>query len=182
MPWFKVDDTFGFHHKAVMAGNSAVGLWCRAGSACMQQLTDGFVADHMLPVLGGKPKDAAALVATGLWVTVPGGWRFHQWDDFQPTAEQVKADRRAAADRQRRAREKARHRAVEKALQEAESHSVVTVLSRRDSRRTSVAVTVPPTRPDPLTTSSTNGEDDQYPTVCTARDRKIDDQIVGVRS
>jgi len=101
MPWFKVDDGFAFHPKAVAAGNAACGLWARAGSWCAQQLTDGHVPKHMLAALGGKPKDAAALVAVGLWEATGTGWKFHQWNEpgRQPTREEVEADRAAAAAR-----------------------------------------------------------------------------------
>ena len=60
MPWFKVDDNLAFHHKVVAAGNAAMGLWVRAGAMCAQQLTDGFVPDHMVNTLGSK-----ALAGTG---------------------------------------------------------------------------------------------------------------------
>ena len=52
MVWFRVDDNLGFHHKVIAAGNPAMGLWVRAGSVCASQLTDGFVADHMIASLG----------------------------------------------------------------------------------------------------------------------------------
>ena len=65
MPWFKVDDSFWGHPKRVACPPAALGLWVTAGSWCGQQLTDGHVPKHMLSVLGGKPKDAAALVSAG---------------------------------------------------------------------------------------------------------------------
>ncbi len=108
MPWFRVDDDFALHPKAIAAGNNALGLWVRAGAYAAQYLTEGFVPAGMLPVLGGRPKDAEALVKAGLWRKTAGGWRFHQWEERQPTKAQVEADRAAAAERQRRARDKAR--------------------------------------------------------------------------
>lgn len=29
MPWFRVDDDFALHPKAIAAGNAALGLWVR---------------------------------------------------------------------------------------------------------------------------------------------------------
>jgi hypothetical protein len=103
MVWFKVDDQFATHQKTVMAGNRAIGLWVRAGSWCSAQLTDGFVPEHMISVLGGQAGDARKLVATGLWVEAPNGYRFHQWneDGRQPTRQTVEQKR--AEDRQRKA-------------------------------------------------------------------------------
>lgn len=108
MPWFRVDDDFALHPKAVAAGNTALGLWVRAGAYAAQYLTEGFVPAQAVTILGGRPKDAKALVAAGLWTVVEGGYRFHQWDDRQPSKAQVESDRKAAAERQRRARERAR--------------------------------------------------------------------------
>ena len=56
MAWFKVDDTFAMHEKVLAAGNSAIGLWVRSGAWSMQQLTDGFVPDHVVRALG-TPKE-----------------------------------------------------------------------------------------------------------------------------
>jgi hypothetical protein len=100
--WFKVDDAFALHPKVLAAGHAAIGLWCRAGSWCAQQLTDGHVPTAMVAVLGGKPADVAALVSTGLWLEVEDGWLFHEWDRWQPTRAQVeaqRADRQKGADR-----------------------------------------------------------------------------------
>lgn len=124
MTWFKVDDSLDFHPKVIAAGNAAMGLWVRAGAYCARQLTEGFLERSMVQTLGGKPKDAAALVAAGLWEPVDGGYQFHEWEERNPTKERVLADRAAAAERQRRARE----RAAEQRL-----------TSRRESRRDSGA-------------------------------------------
>lgn len=105
IPWFKVDDGFAVHPKALQAGNAACGLWVRAGSWCMQQLTDGFVPVHVLPTLG-TAREAQLLVNAGLWKKVSGGWTFHEWDVRQPSREQVEKDRADAAERQRKARER----------------------------------------------------------------------------
>lgn len=111
MPWFRVDDDLALHPKAIAAGNAAMGLWVRAGAYASQYLTEGFVPRGIIGTLGGRPRDAQALVDAGLWEPVADGWRFHQWAERQPTRAQVEADRAAAAERQRRAREKAREKA-----------------------------------------------------------------------
>src|SRR5690606_39065241 len=105
MVWFKVDDNLAFHHKVIAAGNPAIGLWVRAGSMCAQQLTDGFVPDHMILALG-TPAQAKRLVTVGLWDRVKGGYTFHGWTERQPSKASVEAERAAAADRMRLARER----------------------------------------------------------------------------
>jgi len=107
--WFKVDDTFAFHSKVVAAGNAAVGLWCRAGAWSMQQLTDGHVPKHIASQLGTRT-EARRLVDAGLWVEKDDGYEFHEWSQRQPSRVQVNADREAAKERQRKARDAARRR------------------------------------------------------------------------
>ena len=106
MPWFKVDDTLATHAKVVRAGNAAMGLWVRAGSWSASQLTDGFVPSDMIAVLGGRPSDARKLVEVGLWVGADGGYRFHQWQDRQPSREETERKREEWRERQRKARSK----------------------------------------------------------------------------
>lgn len=134
MPWFKVDDTFAMHEKVMAAGNAAIGLWTRAGAWSMQQLTDGFVPDHVLRALG-TPKERRTLVEVSLWVEAEGGVQFQNWEERQPTKEQVEAARQAAKERQRHARERAKSRRE----------------SRRDATRDFAGSHGPPdpTRPDP---------------------------------
>lgn len=100
MGWFKVDDQLAFHAKSVMAGNSAMGLWVRAGSWSSAQLTDGFIPTHMANAMANpmaKPCDPDALVMAGLWNEAEGGFQFHEWQDFQPSAEVEKAKRKATS-------------------------------------------------------------------------------------
>lgn len=92
MTWFRVDDSFAFHAKIVAAGNAALGLWVRAGAWSSQQLTDGFVPTHMVPSLGNRAQ-ATALVKAGVWLDEEGGYRFHDWLNYQPSAAEVEADR-----------------------------------------------------------------------------------------
>ena len=98
MPWFRVDDNLAFHHKAVAAGNAAMGLWVRAGALCAQQLTDGFVPDHMVTALDGR-RHVGRLLEVGLWIEAEGGYHFHEWSDRQPTKESVESERKAARQR-----------------------------------------------------------------------------------
>jgi len=113
MPWFKVDDALAFHMKALTAGNQALGLWVRAGSWSMQQLSDGFVPASIVTALGGTHKDARSLMQAGLWHQVDGGFQFHDWAEYQPTRDSVIAEREAAAERMREVRANKRKRSGE---------------------------------------------------------------------
>lgn len=99
--WFKVSDDFHSHPKAMAAGSAAVGLWALAGSWSSANSQGGFVPDYVLPRLSEDSTALARkLVAAGLWMKVKGGYRFHEWDERNPseqTAKAFKADRKRAA-------------------------------------------------------------------------------------
>lgn len=145
MTWFKVDDGFWSHPKTATLSDAAVTLWIRAGSYCCQHLTDGFVKQAQLRLLGDATA-AQELVDAGLWHIVPDGWQFHDWDEYQETSEVVKRRRDDARERQRRSRE-AREEQRRKSQQESQRDNDVT-----DAVTDSVSDGVssqPPTRPDP---------------------------------
>lgn len=81
MTWFKVDDHLHSHPKTWAASLTAMGLWSVAGSWSSDQLTDGFVPDHMVMALSRGQADLAdELVRAGFWERMDGGYQFHEWD------------------------------------------------------------------------------------------------------
>lgn len=109
MTWFKVDDGLAVHPKVLAAGNMAMGLWVRAGSWCAANLTDGHLPRTMIAPLDGRKRDADRLIKAGLWIETSGGYQFVDWSDWQPTKEQVRADREATKKRVSRWREQHRN-------------------------------------------------------------------------
>ena len=98
MTWVKVDSGFPNHPKFLAIGDDGLALWVRALAHCNQYLTDGFVSDAILPSLtrSRRPADVALKLISitpgytvGLWSRVPGGYRFHDYHDYQPTRDQV---------------------------------------------------------------------------------------------
>ena len=92
MPWFRVDDSFADHPKALAAG-PAVALWLAGGCWAARHLTDGFVPAGALPLLRGTPAMARRLVdakarpgGVGLWVVVDGGWLATRYREAPPPA------------------------------------------------------------------------------------------------
>jgi len=134
--WFKIDDNFWSHPKTLQLSDGAQALWVRAGSWSMSHLTDGFIPDYALPVLSAKPRFADELRMVSLWKKVEGGNQFHDWGQYQPTREQIEADRLAAADRKRKSREKSQGQ------------------SRVTGAETPPDAAPSPTRPDPTRPSS----------------------------
>lgn len=106
MPWFKVDDGFHCHPKVLRAGNEAVGLYVRCGSYAAQQLTDGFIPEHIALLYGGETL-AETLVRAGLWRRTRGGWRMPDYLDYNPSKKQVQAEREKTRERVRKHRESA---------------------------------------------------------------------------
>lgn len=124
MTWFKVDDSLHSHPKVLATEPAAMGLWVIAGSWSSDNLTEGFVPDHVLPrLLPDSSKLARALVAAGLWRRVQGGYAFHDWTDYNPTAAQVRKDRAANAERQARFRA-AQRNSVSNAVTNSSSNGV----------------------------------------------------------
>jgi len=138
MTWGRVDDKLWGSPKWLATGPRARALWVSSLSWCSDQLTDGRVPAHVITVLGGTRRDAGDLVRAGLWEEAPDGWQFHDWADYQPSRAQVLAERKAAAERQKRARDRAKEKRDGKVTRE----------SRRDSQSDYTRESRSP-RPDP---------------------------------
>jgi hypothetical protein len=116
MPWFKIDDTLHNHPKARKAGLAAVGLFTVGGSFCMAYKTDGFVPKWYVLSWPQGLKLANYLVTAGVpagfWEPVikngEEGWLVHDWEDYQPSADEIESDRKNARERQRKRRAKLR--------------------------------------------------------------------------
>lgn len=110
MPWFRVDDSLAMSRKVYAMPSevrlAAIGLWTLCGTWCAKELTDGRLPAYMLSAMGGTEEIAAALVDVGLWLEDGGDYVFHDWAEYQPASEDVKAKRQKNADRLRAWREK----------------------------------------------------------------------------
>ncbi len=168
MTWFRVDTDFLQHPKAQHAGPLGRELWHAGLTYCTQQLTDGRIPKAMVPALaalaGVKPSLASKLVeapigfACGLWEDHGDYYVMHDYHDHQPSREKALADKKAAAERQKRAREKARE-SQGKSQRESQRES------RRDSQgqsRSLPNLTSPGPAPlltvVPTTTTGSNGD------------------------
>jgi hypothetical protein len=146
--WAKVDDRLHSHIKAARAGADAMGLWVLALSWCAAYMTDGEVPAEQPCRLVGRRGDALAakLVASKLWVKSEFGYRFHGWDEYQPTRSEIEAQRSNAKARMQRKRgvtsdvraSNTRTNAEQTANKQRTSHDVREKFALPD-----------PTRPDP---------------------------------
>lgn len=122
MVWVRVDDHFDEHEKIVGVGPLGLALYVAGLCFCNRNLTDGFIpapkARSLMdwhgiglfepkglggPLHGADGETVAGwLVAAGLWEEVDGGYQVHDYGEYQPSREQVVAERKAAAERQRK--------------------------------------------------------------------------------
>lgn len=82
-----MDDGYPDHPKILALGDQAfrlhVGMMCYAA----KHLTDGFVPER---AVGAKPKVVQELVGQRLIESCDGGWRLHDYHDWNPPASRIK--------------------------------------------------------------------------------------------
>ena len=147
MAWFKVDDGFHASRKLLRIPKrgrfAAVGLWTVAGSWAADQLTDGHVPDYMIAEWACPPTAPESLVDAGLWQRTHDGYLFYNWHEYQPSKQDVDAERAASRERMRELRAR---RKQPKPRNDAEPEDVF----GRTAPNGSESVRNPdPTRPDP---------------------------------
>lgn len=100
MTWVKLDDQFPEHPKVMALGKDrlpGMGLWLVGAGYCGRHLTDGFIPRAFL-VGSEQIRLARCLVGVGLWEDVSGGYRMHDYHDYQPAREEVLERRRLKAE------------------------------------------------------------------------------------
>jgi hypothetical protein len=98
MAWVKIDDQFADHPKIIAVGPLAAWLYVCGLTYCGRYLTDGFIPEGQTRKLADveNPSELVAkLVATGLWVATEDGYIVHDYLEYNPTAEEVKATRQS---------------------------------------------------------------------------------------
>ncbi len=109
MPWVRLDDRFPSHRKVALLSDRAFRLHVSAICWCAENLTDGHISDRELPLVShmrGVKATAAQLQDAGLWDRVESGWLIHDYLDYNPSREQVIAERKKNAERQERFRQR----------------------------------------------------------------------------
>lgn len=152
MTWFKVDDSFYDHPKFIDLPNAAIGLWAKCGAWCGKHLTDGVIPASQVKRFKGTTSQINALVSERIWVEERDEsgakvYRFHDWNEYQPTRKQVLKERQDGAERQRKSRQQKREEQEQRENVTRDSH----VTPSRDSHECHKGVShrPDPTRPDP---------------------------------
>lgn len=121
MTWVRYDDNVANHRKVRDLDDATYRLWREAIEWCAHNLTDGVIQAHRLALTSVRASRARArkLVQQGLWHPAgmacvskkcppsgEDGWVIHDYWDYQPTREQVRAEQAKAAERVRNWRTK----------------------------------------------------------------------------
>lgn len=116
MPWLRLDDEMGEHRKvrrAMKASRAAIALHTFGLLHCARYLTDGFVeeayVDDVCDDARMTPRERRAAIDAleqhDLWSRVDGGWRIHDYLDYNPSRAEVEDKRRRDADRKAKGRQ-----------------------------------------------------------------------------
>lgn len=111
--WARLDDGYFDHPKIAQASQNAISLHVASIVYAAQQLTDGFIAEGVVPLVAVKAKIApdqigaavAALLTippgygAGLWETADGGYAVHDFLEYNPSRAQVLTQREATRKR-----------------------------------------------------------------------------------
>ena len=117
MPWARFDDGFPGHRKVRRLTDGAYRLHTTAICHCAHDLTDGRVTPEDIedmPSIRQSEKRIAELIKRDLWSVVSDGWMIHDYLDYNPSREQVMAERKGA--RERKETWKAKRRAERNAV------------------------------------------------------------------
>lgn len=105
MSYIYLDDRFAQHPKIVALSNRAFRAHVLAICYCGMNLTDGALSEKALKTLGISKRTVSELVGAQLWENADGGWRIHDYLDWQDSRDEVLARReKARAAGQARAR------------------------------------------------------------------------------
>ncbi|MGY0023716.1 hypothetical protein ACVHNB_32700 [Streptomyces sp. YJ-C3] len=160
MPWARFDDRFPSNRKVRLLTDGAFRLYVSAICWSAENLTDGVVKTHELRLVSDVKSSrtrAKQLVEAGLFEVIEGvGWKIHDYHEYNPTAEQAKADRAAKTARQKRWREKRNQQQPDPTPPDNGSDVDASTDASQDASRDGTRDAAP-TRPDP--TRPYNGVD-----------------------
>ena len=163
MAWAKIDDRFFSHPKIRRAGKEAVLLYLAGLTYCNEHLTEGFISEESLPLIGfyafvdDFKQSASKLVDVGLWhVSSKGlsnGYEVHDYFDYNPTKEQVEETKKARAEAGSRG---GKASAAVKASKSKQNPSNLPSKTQAKSKQNSSNIPSPPL---PINSSPKNGDE-----------------------
>jgi hypothetical protein len=129
MPWARFDDEFPDHPKVLAAGPLAAWLHVCAICYACRYLTDGFIPHGQVRRLADVEDPTllvGRLVSSGLWEVVPGGYRVHDFLEYQPARAGVAHERELTKKRtaEWRERQESKRNGVRNAVRDAVGDAV----------------------------------------------------------
>lgn len=102
MAWVRIHDGALSHPKLspLVRWRDPLHVWLWGLSHTQQHLTDGFIDERVVPRSGRRA--AEELVARRLWDEAPGGWRIHDYLDWNDSREQILRGRKKGKERLQR--------------------------------------------------------------------------------
>jgi len=133
MPWGRLDDQGNGNAKLLALSDAAWRMWGCGLIYCQANLTDGFIPEHAIHAFGVRAKNKQLVVdelcsvlvpgKAMLWERTAGGYRIHDYFDWNDSREDIRAGRERSKQRFERWRERRRN-APNNALQNShETHS-----------------------------------------------------------
>lgn len=109
MAWVRLDDQVPRNQKLINAGPEACWFWVCSIAYCQSQLTDGFISDSILTMIGPfRPRRIHKLITllldNRLLDRVDGGYLIHDYLDHNPSRDEVLARRASDVSRKRSGR------------------------------------------------------------------------------
>lgn len=154
MAWFRIDDGFHEHRKVRLLGKDktpAVGVWTLCGVWAAQTLSNGFVPAEVVQRHDPRERYAKRLVEVGLWhvsdVDGERGYLYHQWEEHQPSRDEVLKRRDTNKKRVEAWRKKKREQSDVDG--NADSNALQDNMNGDGNALRTHAVTPPPSRPVP---------------------------------
>ncbi|MEP7763865.1 hypothetical protein [Sanguibacter sp. 25GB23B1] len=154
MTWLKLDDMFAWHRKVRRLSDGAFRLHVTAMNMAARDGLDGHISHEDLddmPAIRSADKRATELVLRGLWEPSSNGWVIHDFLEYNPSREQVRAQQRASRERKARWDARRRHTTTDGQHEPHEPHEPHDEMERVGNAVTHAAATagVTVTRPDP---------------------------------
>lgn len=129
MAWVRLEDDFALNPKIVALSDGAFRLYVVTLCYANRFLTDGYVPEPVLSQLirGATKRITKELLASGVWTVTRGGYRIHDYEQYQPLRADVLARR---ADRARAGRAGGLAKAKADAIANAKANATAEAMPR----------------------------------------------------
>lgn len=150
MSWAKFDDRTPSNPKVQLLSDAAFRLWFSSVCHCCEHLTDGAIGKEIPGILPKAPsgirlrRAIQELVDRGLWDETAAGWLVHDFLEWNPTAQKVRAKKQARSEAGRRGGKKSgQTRSKREAIASAKTKQTGSKNEPRPRPRTHIPPVVP---------------------------------------